>query len=191
MQAHPIHIVWFGLLPEAVVAVCNCAVVRLCKCASVQVCAVCGVQCTRCSLPASHPLLLLQSVAIRVASGKSVCTDNIRISTISSSCCRGFPRIACCNLLTNCQHNSLADICPGDSAHNYSAIYLMALWQLYVYLQSEEERVTNTGEVTPRSLSLIIIDIAKIIHQKEHSFKYKHPSALPRSVFMINTTTSF
>ena len=117
-----------------------------------------AMHCTRSSLPASHPLLLLQSVAIRVASqkSKSVCTDNIQISTISSSCCRGLPRIACCNLLTNCQHNSLADICPGDSAHNYSAIYLMALWQLYVYLQSEEERVTNTGEVTPRSLSLII-----------------------------------
>ena len=36
-----------------------------------------------------------------------------------------FPPIACCNLSTDCQHNSLADICPDDSGHNYSAIYLM------------------------------------------------------------------
>ena len=35
------------------------------------------------------------------------------------------PCIACRNLLTDCQQNPLADICPHDSNHNYSTIYLM------------------------------------------------------------------
>ena len=73
------------------------------------VCTICTIQ----TISTIHTIRTIRSIA-----------DTIRISTISvAAVSPPDPCIACCNLLTNCQHNSLPDIRPG---HNYSAIYLMA-----------------------------------------------------------------
>ena len=124
----------------------RCATVRWCGCAS-----VCSMRCAVHKMQSACIAPTASSAICGNPSGKSksVCTDNIQISTISSSCCRGLPRIACCNLLTNCQHNSLADICPGDSAHNYSAIYLMAHGN-YMFIYRARKKESPTQEKSPQ-----------------------------------------